>query len=101
MRDAAEHVLEQVAALRGQRTDGIQFEVVWVDNGSTDGTLELVEEAVRDDPRMRVVSAPDFRSSYFARNRGVAAAEGDLLLFCDSDDVVDPDWVRTMSRALA
>jgi cellulose synthase/poly-beta-1,6-N-acetylglucosamine synthase-like glycosyltransferase len=101
MRNAADHVLEQVAALADQAAVGIDFEVIWVDNGSTDATLPLVTKAIRDDKRMRVVSAREVRSSYFARNRGVALAQGDLLLFCDADDVVDKHWVQSMAAALA
>jgi len=101
MRDAADHVLDQVAALSHQAPDTVDFEVIWVDNGSRDGTRELVERAIGSDPRMRLVSAPEIGSSYFARNRGIAVARGDRLLFCDADDVVDSHWVQTMARALA
>jgi len=101
MRNAAEHVLEQVRALANQAPATIDFEVIWVDNGSSDGTLRLVADSIRDDTRMRVVSAPEVRSSFFARNRGVAHAQADVFLFCDADDVVDQHWVRSMASALA
>ena len=100
MHNAAEHVLEQVNALANQSTSEVEFEVIWVDNGSSDGTLQLVAEAIRGDDRMRVISAPEVQSSYFARNRGVALAKADLVLFCDADDVVDAHWVQSMASAL-
>ena len=100
MRNAAEVVLEQVAALRKQ-SGATNFEVIWVDNGSHDGTEQLVANATASDPRMRVIAAPEIRSSYFARSQGVAVAQSDLLLFCDADDVVDEHWVRSMTSALA
>jgi len=101
MRNAAQHVLEQVTALTNQTAAGLDFEVIWVDNGSSDGTMQLVSESIRADGRMRVISAPEVVSSYFARNRGVALADGDLLLFCDADDVADEHWVLSMAQALA
>jgi glycosyltransferase involved in cell wall biosynthesis len=101
MHNAAEHVLDQVTALANQAAVGLDFEVIWVDNGSDDGTFELVTEATRGDARMRVISASELRSSYFARNEGVATARGEVLLFCDADDVVDDEWVRSMTTALA
>lgn len=100
MRNAAAHVLEQVAALSNQAPPDLDFEVIWVDNGSDDGTPQLVESAIRGDPRMRLISAPEVQTSYFARNRGVADARADLLLFCDADDVVDEHWVESMASAL-
>ena len=101
MRNAADHVLEQVTALSNQAAAGIDFEVIWVDNGSDDGTLELVTAATRGDERMHVLSASAVRSSYFARNEGVAIARGEVLLFCDADDVADEEWVGAMTAALA
>src|SRR6185295_14385306 len=101
MRNAAEHVLEQVTALANQSAGEVDFEVIWVDNGSSDDTLQLVSDSIRGDDRMRVISAPEVRSSYFARNQGVAAAKGDLVLFCDADDVVDKHWIQSMVTALA
>ncbi len=61
MRNAAEHVLEQVTALANQSAGEVDFEVIWVDNGSSDGTLQLVSESIRGDDRMRVISAPEVR----------------------------------------
>ena len=101
MRNTAEHVLEQVTALANQSAGEVDFEVIWVDNGSSDDTLQLVSDSIRGDDRMRVISAPEVRSSYFARNQGVAAAKGDLVLFCDADDVVDKHWIQSMVTALA
>ncbi|WP_136650453.1 glycosyltransferase [Paracoccus aeridis] len=69
------------------------FEVIVVDNGSTDGTAD----AARRFGFAQVLSEP-IPSSYRARNRGLAAARGEYVLFTDGDCVPDPDWI---AQALA
>lgn len=91
------HILEQVEALARQAT-AVPFEVIVVDNRSTDGTATAVAEATAGDGRFRVVPAAEKASSYFARNMGAALATGDLLAFCDADDVVTENWVDALWR---
>jgi cellulose synthase/poly-beta-1,6-N-acetylglucosamine synthase-like glycosyltransferase len=51
-------------------------------------------------PRLRVIDASERPGPSVARNAGVRAATGDLVLFCDADDVAEPGWVRAMVGAL-
>ncbi len=98
MRNAAEHVLEQVTALANQSVETAHFEVIWVDNGSSDGTLQLVAEAIRGYKRCVRFRQPEVRSSYFARNRELPWPSGPTFSsFCDADDVVDKRWVQSMA----
>lgn len=100
--DGERWIGRQLDALRGQADPGVPWEVVVADNGSTDGTVELVRAAARDFPvPLRVVDASDLRSVGHARNVGALAARGELLAFCDCDDVVASDWVRAARAALA
>jgi glycosyltransferase involved in cell wall biosynthesis len=69
------------SVLRQTWTD---FELVVVDDGSTDGTLEAAA-AVRD-PRLRLVANPTNTGAAGARNAGVAQARGTWIAFQDSDD---------------
>ena len=69
------------------------FEVICVDNGSTDGSLELLEERAGQDPRVTVLREPRPGVSC-ARNAGIARARGDFLLFVDADDTVAPELVE-------
>ncbi|MGH9127326.1 MAG: glycosyltransferase [Acidimicrobiales bacterium] len=95
VRNAAGVLADQLAALAGQRYRG-EREVVIVDNGSTDGSAE-VAAAWSERLPLHVVSAPAPAGINVARNAGAAAARGELLVFCDADDVVAPGWLAAMA----
>ncbi len=96
--DAAATIDDQLYAL-GHQADAGPYEVVVADNGSRDRTLAMVEAWARRDPRIRAVDASDRPGPAHARNRGARAARGDLLVFCDADDIVSSGWVAAMRRA--
>lgn len=81
------------------------LEVVVVDNRSTDGTAEVVarlaDELADRLPRLRCLSAPDQPGASYARDVGSRSATGELLLYCDSDDVVSPGWAAAFAAAAA
>jgi glycosyltransferase involved in cell wall biosynthesis len=96
--DAEAVIGDQLAALTAQIYDGA-WEVVVADNGSTDGTRAAAERFADRLPGLRVVDASAHRGPAFARNVGAAAGGGDLLMFCDADDVVQHGWLQAMVRA--
>ena len=96
-KNAASTISVQLDALAAQSGD-VPFEVVVVDNGSTDATVPIAG-AYADRLRIRVVRCPRAGANA-ARNFGATAAAGDALLFCDADDRVHPTWVAAMSAAL-
>lgn len=97
--NAASTLVEQLEALGRQRTDR-SFEVLVADNGSTDGTAELVERFSGTVPGLRLVDASVRKGTNVARNCGARAARGEYVLMCDADDEVDEMWVEHMARAL-
>ena len=97
-RNAAGTLADQLAALCAQTYTG-SWEVVVVDHASTDATAQ-VAQAWADRLPVRVVQADAGGGVSRSRNVGIAHARGTLLLFCDSDDLVDPRWVDEMVRAL-
>jgi len=89
----------QLKALAAQTSD-VPWEIVVVDNGSTDGTRCLIEQHLETMPHLTLVHAPEEKSIARARNVGAANARGEIFLFCDGDDIVAPGWLAAMTRAL-
>jgi O-antigen biosynthesis protein len=83
------------------RSDHPDFEVVVVDNSPSDPrTAQLIAERYADDPRLRLVAEPRPGLSY-ARNRGLAAVQGDVVAFTDDDVTVSSSWLRQISAEFA
>ena len=99
-RNAEQHLAVQLEALAAQ-TCPLPWELVVSDNGSTDGSVAVVERYRDRLPRLVVIDSSARRGPSAARNQGVSAASGSLLVFCDADDEVAPGWLAAMTTALA
>lgn len=77
-----------------------EFELIVVDDGSTDSTLEVLIEQARADSRMRIVENSGPCGPGGARNAGIAEARGDWVAFLDSDDVWEVDALATLLSAV-
>lgn len=77
-----------------------RFEVILVDDGSTDGSGKICDEFAASDWRTRVIHEEN-RGLSAARNAGAQAATGEYLMFLDSDDYIDADAVEKLATAAA
>lgn len=100
--NGAKTIRRQLDSLNAQ-VDAPKFEVIIADNGSADGTREIVQDwiATATAPtQARLVDAGERRGIMFARNYGSRFAQGRLLAFCDADDRVHPGWVAALSESV-
>lgn len=75
------------------------LEILLVDDGSNDGTEQLVDELAKKDKRIRVFHKENGGSSS-ARNLGISKAKGKWIGFVDSDDFIEPEMYEELLRAL-
>jgi glycosyltransferase involved in cell wall biosynthesis len=93
-----EPLCQALEALSDQRTDGVTWEAVIVDNNSTDDTRLVVQSFIdRAKARLSYVFEPRQGLS-FGRNAGIARATARLIAFTDDDVRPAPDWVASIKR---
>ncbi|APG48916.1 glycosyltransferase family 2 protein [Phaeobacter porticola] len=75
------------------------WELIFADDASRDGSQDIMREAAKRDNRVRVLLHDRLSGPAAARNRALASAQGDWLAICDSDDVMHPDRLRRLVAA--
>ena len=93
--NAEEHLTASLDALLAQSLPLI--EIILVDDGSTDGSAELLRKAAQH-PSVRVESLDRNRGVSAARNTGLSAATGEYVAFMDADDMVSTTMYETLYR---
>jgi glycosyltransferase involved in cell wall biosynthesis len=77
-----------------------EYEIIVVDNNSSDGTAAVVKETQRNHPEHRLICVSEGRLGlHNARHAGTYAARGSILLFTDDDATFDRDWLRAYAEA--
>lgn len=93
------HLETCLAALAEQRDPGVDWEVLVLDNGSTDGTAEWMAREHGGNPRIRLVASPHNLGFCGGNNRLVAEARGDAVAFLNNDTRPRPDWLAALADA--
>lgn len=83
-----------IEALQGQTISREQYELIFIDNGSTDASAAIVKKH----PDVILLNEPQ-KDAYIARNRGIEQARGKFILFTDADCVVSPNWLQVYGKA--
>ncbi|MHA6278969.1 glycosyltransferase family 2 protein [Salinimicrobium sp. CAU 1759] len=83
--NAAEFIAESIRSVQQQTYSS--WELLVIDDASTDGTSQVVEGLVENDDRIKLHVLPTNQGAGFARNIGIKAATGDYISFLDADDL--------------
>lgn len=86
------------ASLFSQTLDDVEF--IFVDDASPDNSMAVLEECIQQYPQrkaqIRMLTHKENKGLPAARNTGLAAASGEYVFHCDSDDFVEPDMLETL-----
>ncbi|MFD3617660.1 glycosyltransferase family 2 protein [Streptomyces sp. NPDC058676] len=90
------YIEDCIASLLRQSLPPDEYEVIFVDDGSTDGTPARLDEVASANPRVAVVHQENSGWSGKPRNVGIAAAEGEYVMFVDNDDYLGDEALERM-----
>lgn len=97
-RNEEDCILKCLQSLAAQNYPRNNYEVVLVDNGSTDGTSEIARAFMSDFPNFRIVRN-QIPGIAITRNAGIHATKYDVVAFIDADCEAEPVWLSTLARA--
>lgn len=92
-----EYIEECIASLQNQSYEDL--EIILIDDGSTDQTLELCRTLAQEELRIKLIEANHCGVSA-ARNIGLDTAQGKYVFFLDSDDVIHPQLLQTLVQSM-
>lgn len=95
--NGADHLLQSVGSIRSQTHS--DWELVLIDDGSTDGSPDLIRRLTQEERRIVALRQPN-AGLVAARNRGLSAARGEFIAFLDADDSWHPEFLSEMTAAL-
>ncbi|MFJ9539578.1 glycosyltransferase family 2 protein [Streptomyces sp. NPDC101225] len=94
--DPGPYIEDCIASLLRQSLPSDAYEVIFVDDGSTDGTSARLDALAADEPRVKVIHQENSGWSGKPRNVGIAAAQGEFVMFVDHDDRLGDEALERM-----
>ena len=94
--NSEKYIKDCVESLLSQQFPANDYEIIFVDNNSTDSSVNIVKRY----PRIKLVSEGR-QGSYTARNRGIREAAGRIVAFTDPDCIATPDWLAQIAEAMS
>ncbi|MFH2025657.1 MAG: glycosyltransferase, partial [bacterium] len=96
----SDEIVDLIRSFNAQTFSRVRFEVLLVDDGSTDNTAVVVDELIRSSSFQIRFYRRDHEGPGPARNYGMSQAEGEYFLFIDSDCIADPEWLTRLAEAI-
>ncbi|MCK4558736.1 MAG: glycosyltransferase [Calditrichia bacterium] len=96
----ADEIKEMVRSIQNLRYDRNKFEVLIVDDGSTDNTIEFLKKYQEEANYTLTCCSQNNQGPGAARNKGMQEADGDFFIFIDSDCTVPEFWLSEINTAL-
>lgn len=100
MYNRADCVLNCLESVAAENIGGGKVEHVLADDGSTDNSVEVIENFIATHPDVKLVRLPYNKGTNAARNAAIAAATGEFVLFIDSDDCLAPGSIARIVSAM-
>jgi len=94
--NAEKYIVDSVEALLLQNYPPKHYEIIMIDNNSTDSSAAMVQRF----PRIQLLMEKK-QGAYAARNRGIQHAKGEILAFLDSDCKPPPTWLQAIAAAMS
>lgn len=91
---------ELIASILASNYPKNNMELIFVDNGSTDGSVDFVKEMFTNDIRLNVIQNSENLGWSPANNQGMKAAKGELIVCISNDMIVDFNWIREIVKVM-
>lgn len=97
--NSVHYIKDALRSVQEQTLEPELLEIIAVDDGSTDGSGEVLREMAAEDPRITVISQENSGTPGGGRNPAIGRARGEFVFFLDSDDLLTPEALRLMVQA--